>query len=47
MNFYIFWVYEVQLWTDLVEKYPERGERHQKGKGLLCIAEVLKKVEQI
>ena len=43
MNFYIFWVYEVQLWTDLVEKYPERGERHQKGKGIAMYCGSIKK----
>ena len=42
-NFYIFWVYEVQLWTEIVVSSSERKERKDKGKELTMYCGIMKK----
>ena len=43
MNFYIFWVYEIQLWTEIVLAYSDCKERNEKGKRIAMYCGMMKK----
>jgi len=42
-NFYIFWVYEIQLWTEIVLTYLDCEERNEKGKEISMTCGAMKK----